>query len=436
MNQEKLMEYIDSKANHAIAFLQKLISFDSTFKEQGVYGNELEVQKWLESEVRQWGFETHLFEPDNNEIASFPDYNPGHQYENRPNLVAVSKGTGNGKSLILNGHIDTVPLDDVNKWTYDPLSGKIADGKMYGRGTCDMKAGVAAMILATKYINDFGLEHKGDIIIESVVDEEGGGNGTLACVAKGYTADAAIVTEPTGLQLFCASRGVLLLQVTIYGKPSHACFKWNGVNAIEKAVKIINDLKELECKWLATKKHPLLPSPTITVGQIEGGISAATVPGTCILRFDIKYLPTEINEYGEHLKVDKEKIKQEVEQCIINTCNGDEWLKAHHADLDWYLSVMPHSVDINSPLIDVVSSASDSILGSHIISGLPSGADARHLQNNGHIPTILFGPGNMNNAHSIDEYVDIKQYLDSIKILVKTILNWTNQDKEILKNET
>ncbi|WHH56821.1 ArgE/DapE family deacylase [Petroclostridium sp. X23] len=427
MNQEKLMEYIESNANHAITFLQKLISFDSTFKNQGVDGNEFEAQKWLERELQQWGFETHLFEPENEEIASFPDYNPGHYYENRPNLVAISKGTGNGKTLILNGHIDTVPLDDLKKWKHDPLSGEVIDGKIFGRGACDMKAGVAAMILATKYINDLGFEHKGDIIIQSVVDEEGGGNGTLACVAKGYTADAAIVTEPTGLQLFCASRGVFLLKITVYGKPSHACFKWSGVNAIEKAIKIIQGLKELECQWLATKKNPLLPSPTITVGQIEGGISAATVPGTCALYLDIKYLPTEINEDGVEVKVNGEEVKQEVEQCIRNICNGDEWLKLNPVDLNWYLSVMPHLIDSKCPLIDIMSSACEDITGSHIISGLPSGADARHLQNNGNIPTILFGPGNMRNAHSIDEFVDINQYLNAIKILAKTILNWTNQ---------
>ena len=255
-----------------------------------------------------------------------------------------------------------------------------------------MKAGVAAMILAVKYLNDLDISHHGDIIIESVVDEEGGGNGTLACVAEGYKADAAIVTEPTGLQMYCASRGVFLLKVEVSGKPSHACFKWNGVNAIEKAIKIAEGLKELETRWLATRKNPLLPSPTITLGQIEGGISAATVPGNCTMRFDVKYLPYEIDGNGNKVIVKSEEIKEEVAECIRRVCQADPWLEKHPAKLEWYLSVMPHSIDIDHPLIGVAAKFAMRC-GKHMISGLPSGADARHLQNNGNIPTILFGPG-------------------------------------------
>ncbi|MDD4112244.1 MAG: ArgE/DapE family deacylase [Herbinix sp.] len=428
MSTKNLMEYILSQKDHAINFLQKLISFDSTFINQGIEGNEGAIQEWLSKQLTEWGFETRLIEPNNEMISSMPDYNSGHNYEGRPNLIALSKGRGKGKSIILNGHIDTVPLDNINLWKHHPLSGMIEDGKIYGRGACDMKAGVAAMILAVKYIKDCKLELKGDIIIESVVDEEGGGNGTLACIAEGYKADAAIVTEPTGLNMFCASRGVFLLEVKVTGKSSHACYKWSGVNAIEKAYKIADGLKELETRWLATRKNPLLPSPTITLGQIEGGISAATVPSNCIMRFDIKYLPYEVNANGIQTKVNANDIKEEVMECIRNTCQGDPWLKNNPVELNWYLSVMPHSIDINNPLVDVVSESCDEIIGKHVISGLPSGADARHLQNNGGIPTIIFGPGDMENAHSINEYVGIDDYIKSIQVLAKTILKWTSED--------
>ena len=426
MNTKKLMEYISSQKDQAIYFLQKLISFDSTFINQGVGGNEGAIQEWLSKQLGEWGFETRLTEPNNEMISSMPDYNPGHNYEGRPNLIALSKGSGKGRSIILNGHIDTVPLDNIDLWNHHPLSGTNEGGKIYGRGACDMKAGVAAMILAVKYIKDCKMEHKGDILIESVVDEEGGGNGTLACIAEGYTADAAIVTEPTGLKMFCASRGVFLLEVKVTGKPSHACFKWYGVNAIEKAYKIADGLKELETRWLAVRKNPLLPSPTITLGQIEGGISAATVPSNCIMRFDIKYLPYEIDADGIKIEVNANDIKEEVIECIKTTCQGDQWLKDNPVELNWYLSVMPHSIDINNPLVNVVSDACDTVIGKHVISGLPSGADARHLQNNGGIPTIIFGPGNMKNAHSINEYVEIDEYMKSIQVLAQAILKWTN----------
>lgn len=419
-------EYILSQKEDAVRFLQKLISFDSTFVDQGVGGNEGSAQRWLAGQMEEWGFETKLSEPDNEMISTWPDFNEGHDYTGRPNLIAVHPGTGGGRSLMFNGHMDTVPLDDLSKWQDHPLSGTLREGKIFGRGACDMKAGVAAMILAVKYLNDLDISHHGDIIIESVVDEEGGGNGTLACVAEGYKADAAIVTEPTGLQMYCASRGVFLLKVEVSGKPSHACFKWNGVNAIEKAIKIAEGLKELETRWLATRKNPLLPSPTITLGQIEGGISAATVPGNCTMRFDVKYLPYEIDGNGNKVIVKSEEIKEEVAECIRRVCQADPWLEKHPAKLEWYLSVMPHSIDIDHPLIGVAAKACDEVLGKHMISGLPSGADARHLQNNGNIPTILFGPGNMKNAHSINEYVDVDEFLEAIQILARIIMEWTN----------
>lgn len=422
---DRLMQHIDAYREEAISLLRDLVGIDSTFIDQGKYGNEKDAQLYLEKKLNAWGFETKLFEPNNAEISKWPDFNPDHCYKDRPNLVAVVRGSGGGRSLLFNGHIDTVPLDDPKKWTFPPLSAEISDGKIYGRGACDMKAGLAAMIMATKFINDLGIPRRGDVIIESVVDEEGGGNGTLDCVARGIKADAAIVTEPTGLDVYSASRGVFLLQVTVTGKPSHACFKWKGVNAIEKSHVIARALSELERRWLATRKHPHLPSPTITLGEISGGISAATVPGTCVMKFDIKYLPSEMDEKGNMLPVRAEDVREEVERCIETACMGDPWLKDHQPELDWYLTVMPHEIKADAEILDVVTGACDEVLGHHRISGLPSGADARHLQNNGGIPTILFGPGSMTCAHSIDEHVDIDEYLNCIKVLAKTIVQWT-----------
>ncbi len=426
-----LFAYIDSRREEAVAFLQTLISFDSTFQEQGIRGNEGAAQQWLYEQLSGWGFEVTLQEVDNEKIKSLPDYNPNHQYEGRPNLIAIHRGSGDGKSILLNGHIDTVPLDDLEKWTYPPLGGKRRDGKIYGRGACDMKAGLAAMILAVKYMNDLGMSHRGDIILESVVDEEGGGNGTLACVAEGYRTDAAIVTEPTNLEIYCASRGVYLLELEVTGKPSHACFKWQGVNAVEKGMEIASGLRELERKWLAKRHNPYLPSPTITLGEIQGGISAATVPGTCIMRFDIKYLPYEVDEQGQKKEVCGEEVKKEVEDYIDMICAGDLWLREHPVKKKWYLSVMPHSIDTEHPILAAVEGAGKRVRGEiPYISGLPSGADARHLQNTGGIPTILFGPGDMQNAHSIDEWVSEEDYMSAVKILADTIWHWTNEKKD------
>ena len=135
-----LLDLIDSKKSFAIQFLQSLIRIDSTFIEQGRYGRELECQKWLEGQLGNWGLDVDLFEPDNEILQGHPDFNPGHDYSNRPNLVAVCHGSGGGKSIILNGHIDTVPVGDPGDWSYGAFSGDIVDGKLYGRGAADMKA--------------------------------------------------------------------------------------------------------------------------------------------------------------------------------------------------------------------------------------------------------------------------------------------------------
>jgi acetylornithine deacetylase len=424
MERQALMRYIDERRDEAVEFLRALVAFDSTFIDQGKSGNEGGIQRWLAKTLEEWKFETRLFEPDNAKIASWPDYNPGHDYANRPNLVAIARGTGGGRSLLFNGHVDTVPLDDLSKWKHGPLSGEVEEGRLYGRGACDMKAGVAAMLLAARYARAVYPDLRGDVLLESVVDEEGGGNGTLSCIEQGYTADAAIVTEPTDLQIFCASRGVYLLEIAVEGLSIHACFKWKGVNAVEKAMTIANGLLELETEWQVRRKHPLLPSPTITLGQIEGGIGAAVVPGSCVMRYDIKYLPTETGEGGRQIPVNGEDVKREVEERIARICRDDPWLSQHPPRLNWYLGVMPHAIEPHCPLIDVISDACESVMGQKQISGMPSGADARHLQNNGKIQTIIFGPGRLENAHTIDECVDLESYFTSIKVLAETIVRW------------
>ncbi len=425
---DKILKYIDDHREEAIDFLKTMIQFDSSSINQGVHGKEKDIQEWLASKLQQWGFETELFEPKNEEISHFSDYNPGHHYENRPNLIATLKGTGNGRSLILNGHVDTVATGDLAKWTHGPWDGEISDGKMFGRGTTDMKAGVSAMILATRFLQQAGFELEGDIMIQSVVDEEGGGNGTLACVAKGYRADAAIITEPTNLHVQPIGRGVLLLEVDVTGKSVHACYKWEGVNAIEKALKIANGLKELEHEWLAKKRNPLLPSPTINLGYLKGGLEAPIVPDQCTMKFDIKYLPVEYRD-GVEVKVTGDMVKNEVEKYIHGICLSDPWLVDHPPILNWYLHVMPHHLDLDHELISTAKSATEEILGWSKVSGLPSGSDARHLLNSGGIPSIVFGPGDMKKAHSIDESISLNDYIDGIKVLALTIMDWTSQKR-------
>jgi acetylornithine deacetylase len=425
----KVLELIEARRDFAVDFLRRMINFDSSTIQHGFSGQEQAIQEWLAERLRDWGYKTHLFEPDNAKMEPYPDFSRGHDYTGRPNLVATLKGAGDGRSLILNGHVDTMPPGDKQKWSYDPWSGQIDAGKMYGLGACDMKAGVAAMILAVRFLQEAGLKPRGDIMIQSVVDEEGGGNGTLACVVEGYKADAAIVTEPTRLHIQPASRGVLLLQVDLEGRATHACLKWGGVNAIEKGVKVIQGMIELERLWLAQRRNPLFPPPTITIGQIQGGLAGSQVPGECVLKFDVKYLPVEIDPHGQEQQITGDMVKEEVQNWIYTLCAGDTWLRDHVPDLSWYQHCIPHYLSPEHTLVQNMHARAREVLGWGMISGFPAGCDARHLHNHADIPTLIFGPGDLQYAHSIDEHVDLDEYIQAIKILALTVYDWTSQKR-------
>ena len=223
-----------------------------------------------------------VFEPSDKELReAFAEANPGHDYKDRPDVVGTLRGTGGGRSLILNGHIDTMPFDHIEEWVTHPLEPKIIDGKLYGRGAGDMKGGLCAALSALYGLQERGVKLKGDVIVESVVDEEGGGNGTMACILRGYKADAAIISEPTELEIMPAHMGWLFYRIHVKGKALHSSMKWKGVNAIEKMMKIMQALQELERQWCMEKRSAILPPPTINFGTIEGGMAGSVVADSC-----------------------------------------------------------------------------------------------------------------------------------------------------------
>lgn len=420
---KKISQWIRNQKDDYIRFLQELIRIDSTVINHGLDGKEAEAQQFVSEYLKGHGFEVYMHEPDYKNIEQYPAYSPGHSYKNRPNVVGVKKGQGGGKSLILNGHIDTMEPQYLDLWRYDPFEPVIEDGKMYGVGTCDMKGGLAALISACDAVENCGVQLKGDVLIESVVDEEGGGNGTLDLCARGYKADGAIIAEPTELHIQPASRGVLLLEVIVKGLATHASLKWEGVNAIEKAVYILSAMRELERVWLATRTHPLLPRPTVGIGQIEGGVAGSAVPGECIMRFDLKYLPSVYDLEGNRTVTHHEDIKKEVVDLISRVCNADPWLARNKPDLSFYQHCIPHEIPGDHELVQTLRAAADGILSQTKISGFPAGCDARHLDMHG-IPAVIFGPGNLRNAHSVNECVFLEEYINCLEVVAHTIVDW------------
>lgn len=409
----------------SIAFLEKLVAFDTSVIRHGEDGQEGEAQQYLANYLEAMGCQVDVFEPDNERINKYPSYNAGHSYKGRPNVVGVYKGTGGGRSLILNGHMDTMPSGDKGLWYTDPWKLTEKDGNLYGLGSDDMKGGLSALVLALEFAIQEGFQPRGDIIIESVVDEEGGGNGTLACVDRGYKADGAIIAEGSNLEVYAANRGAWLVEANIVGKPIHASLRGFGVNAIEKMIKVIRSIQELETKWMTTKKHPLLMPPTMNIGCIEGGVAASTVAEKCTLKFDVEYFPSEFDKFGERHLVDKDQVVYEVENYINLMAQGDEWLKDHPIKFNWYQDCPPFETDVQDPLVQKLADVAETVSGKRVISGMTAGCDARHLTNIAKIPTVVFGPGTCHNAHVVNEYLSKSQYFQAIEIYKKMIIEWT-----------
>jgi acetylornithine deacetylase len=422
-----IFKAVEKNKKKYLDFLKNLISADTHVESMGKSGKEINGQRIIINKFKELGADLDIFEPNYKDISKYKEVNPSHNYKDRPNVVGVIKGTGGGKSLLVNGHIDTVPFDNLDSWICHPLEPVVRNGNLYGRGTCDMKGGLAAAILAIEIIRELGIKLKGDVILESVVDEEGGGNGTLACIAKGYKADAAIIPEPTQLKLSPAHMGWLMYEIEFTGKAIHCGLKWKGVNAIEKCMKVMQGLLELERKWAFIKRHPYLPPTNITFGTINGGTSGSTVPDKCTLNMAMMLPPCEVKGDWMYSEVEAEFMHE-----IENIVNSDDWLKENPPKMTLYQLGSAFDIGCNHPIYHCVSDNFKKLkFEEPSLYGLESGADARLLTNYGNTPTLIFGPGSIENAHSVNEFIELQQYYDAIKILSLSIIDWCNSPQDI-----
>ena len=316
-----------------VNLLQELIkkpSVNPYFDEEKEYMQEGEAQAVLKKYLDEMGMETEYSYPDAKELAEYegkPGYYADHTFEGRPNLFAVLRGTGGGRSMMMSGHIDVVQRG--SKWSKDPFGAEIVGNRVYGRGTVDMKGGIAAMTVALKAIQESGIRLRGDAMIGTVVDEEAGGMGTLALVAKGYRADGCLITEPTHLDIAPLCRGILWGKLTIEGRAGHielkqGDFRTGGaVDAIDKASLYLEHFRRLNKDWSVTKEHKYLPIPCqIHTAQFEAGEYPTTFANRAVLTFNAQYLPAEKDENGLGSKV-----KKEIEDYVRAVAMTDPWLR-------------------------------------------------------------------------------------------------------------
>jgi acetylornithine deacetylase len=334
------------------------------------------------------------------------------------------KGTGGGRSLLLNGHTDVIPVGGGEGWSDDPWSARIKNGRIYGRGSCDMKSGVASHILAVQYLKELGLTPKGDVMINVVIDEEVSGHGTLDTVIRGYKADAGISGETSDLAVQPACIGRIWFEIEIQGKPAGIQKRYEGISGIDLGNKIAKAVADLEAKRVATVTHPLYPSaidslPCI-VGSFQAGGYPSAFPANCLLKGSIGTVPGE----------DHEGVKQSLVDQVASAAAADPWMKDHPPKVRFVgYDAQASEIPRDHPIVDTVSRAYTEITGkAPVISGRQGAADTRFLNLYGDTPTVIFGPGSTAVMHADDEYVSIDDYLTSIKVMALAIYDWCNAE--------
>ena len=409
----KLLTNIEQSREQAIELLRKMISIPS------VTGNEASIQKFLAGYLKDLGLEVDMWETDWDELKKHPGYRPVQRgYEGRPNLVATLKGVGGGRSLLLNGHTDVIPVGDG--WRDDPWSATVRDGRVYGRGSADMKSGVASHIVAVELIKATGLELKGDVLINVVVDEEVSGHGTLDTVIRGYRADAGISGETSDLAVQPACIGRIWFEIAIPGKPAGIQKRYEGVSGIDLGNKIVKAVQDLEAKRVATVSHPLYPnaldSLPCMIGAFSAGNYPSSFPDSCLLKGSIGTVPGE----------DHEGVKQSLVDQVARAAASDPWMKDHppivrFVGYDAQASEIPQ----DHPVVQTLINSYREVVGrAPEVSGRQGAADTSFLNEYGDTPTVIFGPGSTSVMHATDEYVAIDDYITAIKVLALSICDW------------
>jgi len=417
-----LREVLEENKENYVRELKNLIAIDTHDIGHGIGGGlEKDGQDYMAALLTSMGADEVILDPMREETIKecyekYQEGNLGHNQENRCNVYGTFKGKQGGKSLLFNGHIDVMPAGEEEAWTTPPFQPEIRDGKLYGRGAADMKAGLMASVMAVKLLQDAGCELPGDVTITSVCDEEGGGNGSMQAVMYGLTADGAVNCEPTDDTLILAHMGWVFFKVDFEGKACHSGEKKNGVSAIEKAIKVIQALTEKEHRWLLEYKHPLLPPPNLNVGVISGGEAGSTVAGDCSFSTCVHYVPGLMNQ---------DQVVKEFTEVVERTAKADPWLEKHPPKITIYQTGHGFEMEENHPLVDTFKAVYKEAEGRDVkTSGSAFGCDSRLWRNIAGCPTIQFGPGRGSECHAVDEWVSVDSYLESILLYADLILKW------------
>jgi len=337
-----------------------------------------------------WGFRVELH-----------DAAPG-----RPNLVArIGAAAQAGRSLMFNGHLDVVGVEGM---IHPPFSAEERDGRLYGRGSADMKGGIAAMCAAAWRAAQAGA--RGEIIIAAVADEEYESLGTRTLLERGVRADACVVTEPTRLSIMPAHRGFVWLEVDVAGRAAHGS-RWDiGVDAIRHAGLLLAELDAYDAEVLPARTHPLLGRGSLHASLIHGGIGMSTYPDRCVLKLERRTIP------GESAADALEEVKR--------LCDRIRARRASFAaDVRLLVTQGPSDVAVDSPLVQGLGEALRERGEAVTVEGMSAWTDAALLNDAG-IPAVCFGPGDISLAHAAEEYISLDEIDRAAAVLASFASRW------------
>jgi formylaminopyrimidine deformylase len=419
---DAIRQAIRQRSSEMIELAQHLIRYP-TLSPPG--RNTVEIQAEVANYLRDAGFETDTFEVFPNDV----------------DVVGTRRGTdsGNFASIIFNGHVDVAEIGDREAWKRDPFEPVVEGDRLYGRGATDMKGPLAAALLAARVLHDLNVEQRGDLIIQSVIGEEQGEAGTLTCNERGYTADYAIVPEPMDFKL-CGQGGVITgwieiqspetLHDGVRARTIHAGGGLIGASAIEKMTKIIAALNDLERHWAVTKKYPGFPPGTTTISPavIEGGRHPAFIADYCGLWITVHFYPDETWQ----------SVVVEIEDHVGRAAAADLWLRDNPPTFRWggrsmiedRGEIFPASaIPRDHPATHLLEDIHRDVIGAEPIHEMSTSVtDSGWLESAG-IPTVIYGPGSINQAHTIDEWISIEELIKAAEVYAAMMAEWCNVRK-------
>lgn len=418
-----LTDGVRSKENELVELTGALVEAKS------VTGHERPAQDVVADRLEAIGLDPDVWEPDAErlrdheaffETSSYVEYG----YDDRPNVATRIEG-GDGPTLTVGGHIDVV---DVTKseWEREPWELTQEGDELYGRGVADMKGGVAAVLIALEALREEGIELGGDLIFQSVIEEEDGGvGGALSVLERGYVPDAAIIAEPFDVPNLCvASAGVMYFRVTVPGKSVHAAWGHEGVNAIGKAAKIYEALEKLDTERKARIDYPpaYRADPALegnvtnlNIGTIEAGDWPSTVPSEAVFEGRIGWPPGE----------SRAEVRDQIESAIESTAAEDDWLAEHPPEIEWFgWQAEPHETDTDAEIVQVAKTNAEAIADeTGMFVGGNAGLDERFFELYYDAPAVSVGPEG-HNLHGADEHTTVSSLLGTSETIAHSIVDY------------